>query len=153
MEVVRDEDLKLGERPAKRLKGDKGDKGSKTPLDRRGERSRPASDEKGAAVVDDGEGQPEAGPSKSLQEFMQVMKGVDPTAPVAEPTQKAELKKGKQRDTTPPVEQSAVADDDDDAAWLAKRKANLGGLDESLEGDAGASVMVRLVSPLVDAPC
>lgn len=144
MEVVRDEDLKLGERPSKRLKGDKGRQGEKDEMKGRTKDAGYARDMAGAVEgqeAEDGDGAvSQAGPSKSLQEFMEVMKGVDPTAAVPEVAARKESKKGKERDVTPPPAQ--VADDDDDAAWLAKRKGNLGGLDE--DGEQGSAVVVSL---------
>lgn len=91
--------------------------------------------------------QPKAGPSKRLKEFMDVMKGVDPTAVdhsaaavpgeagwVAEGTKAAKAKassKGKER-ATPKAEsgdEAGEGDDDDDAAWLARRQGAIAGGD------------------------
>lgn len=81
---------------------------------------------------------PEAGPSKgkskSLQEFMDVMKGVDVTKPTEEAAVPGEAgwvaegapgaKKGKAAaESEEEVEEQAEDnEDDDDAAWLAKRQ-------------------------------
>lgn len=132
VEVVRDEDLKLGERPAKRIRGEKGE------MHKVEKRGKEGATGKGDNSQEDGEEetkQPEAGPSKSLQEFMQVMKGDDPTAPAPAEAPVKETKKGKERDTTPPPAQAQGPEDDDDAAWLARRKGNLGGLDDVEGGD------------------
>ena len=142
VEVVRDEDLKLGERPAKRIRGEKGEAHK---VEKRGKEG--AIGDSGTSQEDGEENthQPEAGPSKSLQEFMQVMKGDDPTAPVPAVAPVKETKKGKERDTTPLPAQEQGPEEDDDAAWLARRKGNLGGLDD-VEGGEDA-VAAAIVGP------
>lgn len=61
---------------------------------------------------------------------MDVMKGVDPTAPPVESAPK-KSKKGKERATPESDAEAEVDEDDDDAAWLAKRQAALEGETET----------------------
>lgn len=104
----------------------------KTRTERTREDDKPNTNGDGVEAQDE---QSKAGSSsKSLQEFLDVMKGVDPSAPVGESSTAAKAKdvgKGKQRDPTPEVAPiDGIAEDDDDAAWLAKRKGNLEGVAE-----------------------
>nr|XP_019050622.1 multiple RNA-binding domain-containing protein 1 [Kwoniella bestiolae CBS 10118]OCF29552.1 multiple RNA-binding domain-containing protein 1 [Kwoniella bestiolae CBS 10118] len=69
-----------------------------------------------------------AGPSKRLQEFMDVMKGNDPSASTSAatsarqtPAKKEKSKKGKEK-SSEPEEVGEVQGEDDDAAWLRKRQ-------------------------------
>lgn len=86
---------------------------------------------------------PIAGPSKRLQEFMDVMKGSDPTKPTeanaVQPTKKPKVEKsdkGKER-AEDEVEEAV---DDDDAAWLERRrKAALGDVNGATEAAADVS--------------
>ncbi|KAI9634522.1 multiple RNA-binding domain-containing protein 1 [Dioszegia hungarica] len=100
VEVVRDDPL--SEKPSKKPR-----------LDRQ--------QDTGYAPPPDGrDGPAEAGPSKRLKEFMDVMKGVDPTAPEAAPKEFVPSRKGKEKSVEPEVEEV-----DDDAAWLARRTGAL----------------------------
>lgn len=74
---------------------------------------------------------PDAGPSKRLQEFMDVMKGVDASKPLEEGPAAKRPKKDKE--TRKPFAEESVSDeadnqpqdDDDDAAWLRGRRKEL----------------------------
>ncbi|WVF70675.1 hypothetical protein IAT40_005468 [Kwoniella sp. CBS 6097] len=101
------------------------------------------------------ERQPAAGPSKRLQEFMDVMKGVDPSASgsgsgsgsannavpgeegwVADGLKgaaKKESKKGKEK--SPQLQEEQVEEVDDDAAWLRRRQTALA----EAEGESSAA--------------
>lgn len=59
---------------------------------------------------------------KGLKEFMDVMKGVDPTKPSEPVPEVTHLKEDEENEED---EQEEVDDDDDDAAWLAKRQQRL----------------------------
>ncbi|OCF32912.1 multiple RNA-binding domain-containing protein 1 [Kwoniella heveanensis BCC8398] len=85
--------------------------------------------------------QPAAGPSKRLQEFMDVMKGVDTSASAASASgsgsakNKKESKKGKERSPKPQGEEEVVEEVDDDAAWLRRRQTALA----EAEGESSAA--------------
>lgn len=83
-------------------------------------------------------------PSKRLQEFMSVMKGVDPAmAPpeastsTGEGTKKEKSVKGKEKSEEPEEPEA----DDDDAAWLRRRQA-------VLEGEPSVSYNYYLLTSL-----
>lgn len=83
-------------------------------------------------------------PSKRLQEFMSVMKGVDPAmAPpeastsTGEGTKKERSVKGKEKSEEPEEPEA----DDDDAAWLRRRQA-------VLEGEPSVSYNYYLLTSL-----
>lgn len=114
---------------------------------------KPAKRAKTEASGSNDEPRAEAGPSKGLKEFMDVMKGVDPTAPsadavavpgdkgwVAEGTKEAKAKaskKGKEKATSGSDDEAEDDnEDDDDAAWLARRQKALGG-----DGDESVAVV------------
>nr|XP_031859355.1 multiple RNA-binding domain-containing protein 1 [Kwoniella shandongensis]KAA5526427.1 multiple RNA-binding domain-containing protein 1 [Kwoniella shandongensis] len=104
--------------------------------------------------------QPAAGPSKRLQEFMDVMKGADATSTTATTTTAStsaatavpgdagwvadglkkdkpeKSKKGKERSAEP---ETVVEEVDDDAAWLKRRQTAL-----EAEGEAGSSTGPQL---------
>jgi multiple RNA-binding domain-containing protein 1 len=82
--------------------------------------------------------EPAAGPSKRLQEFMDVMKGVDPTAPIVETTTNVKEKSRKGKERSPSPQPTVAVEEDDDAAWLAKRRGRVEGGDE---GDGGAATV------------
>ncbi|WRT65936.1 uncharacterized protein IL334_002887 [Kwoniella shivajii] len=87
--------------------------------------------------------QPAAGPSKRLQEFMDVMKGGDKATPTSTSkpdavpgdegwiadglnTKKEKSKKGKEKSSEPELNPDANVDgEDDDAAWLRRRQTAL----------------------------
>ncbi|KAK4688469.1 multiple RNA-binding domain-containing protein 1, partial [Tremellales sp. Uapishka_1] len=98
---------------------------------------------------------PTAGPSKRLQEFMDVMKGVDPSAMLPESSaagavpgeagwvadglkEKEKGRKGKEKETVADaVREVEVDEGDDDAAWLRKRQ-------KAMEGEAATTTTPRL---------
>lgn len=86
---------------------------------------------------------PVAGPSKRLQEFMDVMKGSDPSKPTEEGAANAGVKgpRGSEKNASVKGKQKAEeaepedAEADDDAAWLERRrKAALGGEEDGEPG-------------------
>lgn len=107
MDFVKDEPLKTGDKL------------------NRGEKSKEKRPKEGRDNI-----QEKQEPNKRLQEFMSVMKGVDPAmAPpeastsTAEGTKKEKSVKGKEKSEEPEEAEAG----DDDAAWLRRRQAALEG--------------------------
>ncbi|KLT45609.1 hypothetical protein CC85DRAFT_306502 [Cutaneotrichosporon oleaginosum] len=93
---------------------------------------KPEKPAKRARLDNDAEAVPEKNEKrekKGLKEFMEVMKGVDPTKPHEAPPGGAGVADSKRKKAEPAAEedeeQEAVDDDEDDAAWLAKRQQRL----------------------------